>query len=84
VWWGVSKNAFCTVCFPKEVVQAVNTASQALQAVVRNQDADGVESLRGSLEDITQEFGQMSLEDLIQLLNEICMEIGRRSGAAKG
>lgn len=81
VWWGVSKNAFCTLCFPKEAAQAVSTASAALQAIVRNQNADGVEHLYGSLRSIVEELEGISLQDLIRLLNAIRLEITRRGGA---
>jgi len=78
VWYGVSKNAFCTVCFPKQAAQAVAGASQALQAVARNTQADGVESLYASLNSITRKFSDMTIEDLIELLNALCAELARR------
>lgn len=82
VWWGVSKNAFCTICFPKQAAHAVGSAQQALATVVRNADANGVGPLYKSLDSIAQEYRDMSLEDLIALLNKILLEILRRDTAA--
>ncbi len=84
VWWGNSKNAFCTVCFPRQTAISVATASQALQAIVNNMKSEGIEDLYGALNKITQEFGEMPLEHLISLLNEILNEIHRRNSATDG
>jgi hypothetical protein len=78
VWWGTSKNAFCTTCFPKQAGQAVGGAAAALQAVMANGRADGVEGMAVTLNGIAMELGRISLQDLVQLLQAIVAELERR------
>jgi hypothetical protein len=81
-WWGGSKNAFCTECFPKQASQAVSSAAAALQAVRDNGRAEGVESMAAAVHRIAKELGGLSIDELIRLLNEISAELERRNRRA--
>jgi len=80
VWWGTSKNAFCTICFPNQAATGTTGAIEALQAVVRNANsgAVGAGDIYGTLSNITRQFRDMSLDDLIRLLTLIRDELTRR------
>jgi hypothetical protein len=78
VWFGTSKNAFCTICFPNQAAAATTTAIEALQTVVRNANSGAVGDIYGALSNITREFQKMSLDDLIRLLISIRDELARR------
>jgi hypothetical protein len=78
-WWGGSRNAFCTECFPKQASQAVSAAAAALQAVVRSRRAEGVEEIDSALRRIANDLAGLSIEDLIQLLQAISAELERRN-----
>ena len=81
-WWGGSKNAFCTECFPKQASQVVSAAASALQAVRSNSRAEGVEEMAAALDRIAAKLGRLSIDDLIRLLQEISAELERRTRRA--
>lgn len=84
LWWRDSRNAFCTVCFPKQASQAVSGAAGALQAVIDNVWAEGTEATAGKLSNITAKLAGMSLPELVKLLQMLSAELERRNrpGAA--
>lgn len=81
-WWGGSKNAFCTECFPKQASQVVSAAAAALQAVRSNGRAEGVEEMTAALGRIAAELAGLSIDDLIMLLQKISAELERRNRRA--
>ncbi|NNL99423.1 MAG: hypothetical protein HKO62_01645, partial [Gammaproteobacteria bacterium] len=73
-----SRNAFCTECFPDEAGNTVGGAAGAIDAILQDPGAAGNEELLVNLNGIAREFRDLSLQDLVQLLNMIARELKRR------
>jgi len=80
-WWADSKNAYCTECFPRALIDALNKAAAGLESMNQpgHQSADRLneseidyqaEQVRQSVHD-TLEREQFSLEQLTDILRSV-------------
>lgn len=74
-WWKDSKNAFCTVCFPKTLIASLKHTQSGLQSL--NDDNMAAERFRSAIDKALSER-QLSLDELIALLGRIVQEIRSR------
>jgi len=74
-WWGRSKNAFCTECFPIAASGTLTESAAALASIETNEITN--EHLSGFINSILEEH-RLSLDQLIKLLEILSDEIQRR------
>lgn len=77
-WWGRSKNAFCTECFPSELANNIADAANGLNATSRPATETG-KQLRELIQGMVHHYlGSIPLDHLVRLLFAISEEIKRR------
>lgn len=77
-WWPDSKNAYCTECFPRALIDALNKAAAGLESMnqpsadqqIENDTNRHAEQIRQSVHD-TLERREFSLEQLTDILRSV-------------
>lgn len=75
VWYDTSKNAFCTICFPKQLASSTRDAASGLQAMIEGTDVEIPGYLIQRIEKICKESHDLTITELIELLKRIIKEI---------
>ncbi len=80
-WWSNTKNAYCTECYPKQLINSLSNTAAGLTAITENNMAREFYEpvIRGCLKD-----RELSLEELVRVLHLLIHEVTRRMNQIEG